>query len=129
MISAEAPLETVPMFVRAGAIIPTGPEMNYTGERPLDPITFNIYPDEKGLASATLYEDDGVSPAYKQQVFRRTTVNVKRVGIGYVATIGAPQGSYQPGSRKFGVVIKAAGRASRLVTSDDNGRAQTIKIN
>jgi len=129
MISADAPLETVPMFVRAGAIIPTGPEMNYTSEKPLDPITFNIYPDEKGLASATLYEDDGVSPAYKQQVFRRTTVDVKRVGIGYVATISAPQGSYQPGSRKFAVVIKAAGRASRMVTSKDNGSAQTIKIN
>ena len=129
MISAEAPLETVPMFVRAGAIIPTGPEMNYTGEKPSDPITFNIYPDEKGSASATLYEDDGVSPAYKQQVFRRTTVNVKRVGLGYLATISAPHGSYQSGGRKFAFVIKAAGRASRTVTTNDNGSAQSIKIN
>src|SRR6185503_8609525 len=46
MLIAEAPLETVPMFVRGGAIIPIAPEMNYTGEKPQDPITFNIYPDD-----------------------------------------------------------------------------------
>jgi alpha-glucosidase (family GH31 glycosyl hydrolase) len=59
MISVDAPLETVPMFVRAGAIIPLAPEMNYVGEKPWDLLTFNIYPDEKGLAATTLYEDDG----------------------------------------------------------------------
>ena len=46
----EASLETVPMFVRAGAVIPMGPEMNYVGEKPTDPVTFMIYPDQKGLA-------------------------------------------------------------------------------
>jgi len=61
MIRAEAPLETVPMFVRGGAIIPTGPTMNYVGEKPFDPITFAIYPDERGSAATTLYEDDGLS--------------------------------------------------------------------
>ena len=34
MIAFDAPLETVPMFVRAGAIIPTGPELSYVGEKP-----------------------------------------------------------------------------------------------
>ena len=128
MIVAEAPLETVPMFVRAGAIIPTGPELRYVGEKPIDPVTFNIYPDDKGSASATLYEDDGVSAAYKQQGFRRTTVNAKRVGLGYVVTTSAPLGSYQPGNRKLNFVVKAVGRA-RVATTVDNGSAQTIKIN
>ncbi|HYN24080.1 MAG TPA: hypothetical protein VES69_03445 [Pyrinomonadaceae bacterium] len=39
-ISVDAPLETVSMFVRAGAIIPMGPALNYVGEKPVDPITF-----------------------------------------------------------------------------------------
>src|SRR5258705_7316171 len=91
MFTADAPLETVPMFVRAGAIIPMGPEMNYTREKPQDPITFNIYPDDQGSASMTLYEDDGVSPAYKQAGFRRTSVTVKRVGPSYVVIAGARQ--------------------------------------
>jgi alpha-glucosidase len=128
MISADAPLETVPMFVRAGAIIPTGPDMNYTGEKPQDPITFNIYPDEKGSASVTLYEDDGASPAYKQGVYRRTTVDVKRVAGSYSANIAAPEGSYSPGPRKFSFVIKPGGQPRNAVVVADNGAARSFPI-
>jgi alpha-glucosidase (family GH31 glycosyl hydrolase) len=116
------------MFVRSGAIIPMGPEMSYTGEKPQDPITFNIYPDDQGAASMTLYEDDGVSPAYKQAGFRRTSVTVKRVGPSYVVTAGAPQGSYNPGTRKFSFVVKLPGR-TRVVTTNDSGSEQTIRLN
>src|SRR5690349_13329002 len=77
MISVEAPLDTVPMFVRAGAIIPTGPSLNYVGEKPVDPITFNIYPDNAGTASTTLYEDDGLTPTYKDGNFLRTTITFR----------------------------------------------------
>jgi len=72
MITVDAPLDTAPMFVRGGAIIPMWPAMNYVGERKADPITFAIYPDATGRAATTLYEDDAVSPAYKIGVVRRT---------------------------------------------------------
>ena len=129
MVSVDAPLETAPMFVRAGAIIPTAPEMNYTGEKPRDPISFNIYPDDSGSASGTLYEDDGVSPNYKQGAFRRTIASVKRIGVGYVVTVSAPQGNYSPGARKFNFLLKTPGRVYRPVTGDDTGALQTIRIN
>jgi len=128
VILFDAPLETVPMFVRAGAIIPTAPAMNYTGEKPHDPITFNIYPDAKGKASTTLYEDDGSSPAYKQDGFRRTAVTVKRFGRTYFASAGAPEGSYQPGNRRFTFIVRTALRLNRPFSINDNGRAQTIRI-
>ena len=118
MIRVEAPLETVPMFVRAGAIIPMGPEMNYVGEKPVDPITFAIYPDENGQASMTLYEDDGVSPAYRQGIFRRTQVSTSKSGNGIQTDVAAPQGSYNPGSRNLVFVIKS-GAAFRQVLVDD----------
>jgi alpha-glucosidase len=97
MISVEAPLDTVPMFVRAGAIIPTGPPLNYVGEKPVDPITFNIYPDDAGAASTTLYEDDGLTPSYKNGNFLRTKINFRRGKIE-TATV---EGTYNPGPRKF----------------------------
>lgn len=106
MISVDAPLDTVPMFVRGGAIIPMWPAMNYVGERKPDPITFAIYPDAAGRALTTLYEDDGVSPAYKNQVARRTTVTVSRAGQGFRADVSAPVGNYNPGSRNFRFVVK-----------------------
>jgi alpha-glucosidase len=127
MIRADASLETVPMFVRGGAIIPLAPEMKYVGEKPFDPITFAIYPDEKGAASTTLYEDDGISPAYRQGVFRSTRVSLKRDAGRYTAAVDAPRGSYQPGARKFSFVITPAA-SSRPITISDNGRAQTVEI-
>jgi alpha-glucosidase len=108
MIQADAPLETVPMYIRAGAIIPMGPEMNYVGEKRFDPITFSIYPDAKGQAEMTLYEDDGLSPAYKQGVFRRTSVSVSKSGDGFQVNVSAPEGSYDPGARNFVFALKAA---------------------
>jgi alpha-glucosidase len=127
MIRVDAPLETVPMFVRGGAIIPLGPAMNYVGEKRVDPITFAIYPDDKGSAATELYEDDGTSPAYQQGAFRRTNVAVSRAGAGYLVTIGAPAGNYNPGARKFSFVIKSAA-TPKVVTVADDGRARTTEI-
>src|ERR1019366_311708 len=53
-IRVDAPLDTVPLFVRGGAIIPMGPEMNYVGEK-TSPLTFTVYPDAKGVAGMSLY--------------------------------------------------------------------------
>ena len=127
MIRAEAPLETLPMFVRGGAIIPMAPEMKYVGEKPVDPISFAVYPDEKGSASAILYEDDGNSFAYQQGMFRRTKITVKRVAQAYVATTTAPEGDYKPGPRNFIFLIKPA-PSVKPVSFTDNGMAQTIQI-
>jgi alpha-glucosidase/alpha-D-xyloside xylohydrolase len=52
-------LATMPLYVRAGAIIPHGPKENYTEEKPNDPLTIRIYPGANG--TFTLIEDDGVT--------------------------------------------------------------------
>jgi alpha-glucosidase len=117
MIRAEAPLEIVPMFVRGGSIIPMGPEMNYVGEKPVDPLTFEIYPDDKGNAFTTLYEDDGSSPAYKQGVSRSTGVRVSSTNRGWRLSLSPPQGTHQPGAREFVFNLKGASSA-RTATLD-----------
>jgi alpha-glucosidase len=128
MVRVDAPLETVPMFVRGGAIIPLGPLMNYVSEKSFDPIIFTVYPDADGSAATTLYEDDGLSPAYRQGTFRRTTVEARRVARGYVVKVGAPVGGYSPGARKFRFVVKPAHRSAKVTTITDDGRARTIEI-
>jgi alpha-glucosidase len=128
MIAADAPLEMVPIFVRAGAILPTGPEMNYVGEKPFDPITFNIYPDDKGSASVTLYEDDGVSPAYKQDGFRRTSINARRIAGVYTISVSAPDGQYNPGPRKFNFLIKSGAQMRNAISVLDDGAARSVTI-
>ena len=125
----EAPLQTVPMFVRGGAIIPHGPEMRFTGEKPVSPLHFGIYPDEKGAASTTLYEDDGSTRDYSRGVFRRTTINVARSGRRYVVNVSQPVGSYRPAPRTFQFQIKSRDPLDTTVLSfTDRGVAERMEI-
>jgi alpha-glucosidase len=110
-IAVEAPLETVPLFVRGGAIIPMGPEMNYVGEKPADPLTFVIYPDAAGKATGSLYEDDGVSVAYRNGVVRQTTIAY----AGGEITVGEPAGTYEPKPRNFVLTIRPAPPARQVL--------------
>src|SRR5258708_32237578 len=113
MIRVEAPLESVPMFVRAGAVIPMGPEMNYVGEKPSDPLSFMIYPNENGESATALYEDDGVSPTYKHGVYRRTRIAALRVNGVIKIELSEPEGSYNPGPRDFVFFVKSVSAAWR----------------
>jgi alpha-glucosidase len=130
MIRVDAPLETVPMFIRGGSIIPEGPDMNYVGEKPFDPLSFNIHPDDKGRAATMLYEDDGTSPAYKRGVSRRTRVEVSSSDKGFEIAVGQPEGSFEPGKRKLLFIAPFAGNirevtldGKRLGAGSANGKA------
>ena len=70
--TVDAPFERMPLFVRAGAIVPTGPVTQYVDERRDAPLTMLIYPGADG--SFSLYEDDGRSTGYKQGAYSRIPV-------------------------------------------------------
>jgi alpha-D-xyloside xylohydrolase len=63
-VDAKAPLNRMPLFVKAGAIVPVGPEIQYTGEKPNAPLTLHVYTGQDG--AFTLYEDDGTSYRYEK---------------------------------------------------------------
>jgi alpha-glucosidase len=90
-----APQDTLPLLVRGGSIVPMWPQMNYAGQTPATPITFDVYP--RGTSSFTLYEDDGVTRAYQTGSSARQTVNVTAPasGTGNVTiSVGASVGSF-----------------------------------
>jgi hypothetical protein len=72
--SYAAPLDKLPMFVRAGAIIPMYPEMLYDGEKPKDLVTLDLYPF--GKSRFEMYEDDGVTQAYRKGESARTLIEM-----------------------------------------------------
>lgn len=89
-------LGTTPVFVRAGAILPMYPAMNYDGEKPKDLISFDLYP--YGKSQYQLYEDDGETQAYQQGAFsvqpiqmQAGTTDSQPLSI----QLGAVQGHYQ----------------------------------
>jgi len=63
VVNRTVDLETMPLYVRAGSIIPHGPVRQYTGEPSITPMRLVIYPGADG--SSTWYEDDGHSFAYR----------------------------------------------------------------
>ena len=71
-IETAAPLDRIPLFVRAGSILPLGPTKQFSGEKPADPLELRIYRGADGTFE--LYEDDGVSYAYEQG--RRATIPI-----------------------------------------------------
>lgn len=66
-VSIAAPLERLPLFVRAGAVLPHWPEMNYVGEKPIETLVYRVYPGE---FETVLYEDDGHSLNYLEGDYR-----------------------------------------------------------
>ncbi|MGE8268532.1 MAG: TIM-barrel domain-containing protein [Stenotrophomonas geniculata] len=122
-LDRQVDLATLPVFVRAGAILPMYPSMLFDGEKPLDEVTFDLYP--QGESHYTLYEDDGNTRRYQQgesstQVIR---VQAPAQGSGPVQVqIDAVQGQYngQLPQRRYGLrvlsrqaprAVQAAGRA------------------
>lgn len=72
-IIAEAPYSDIPIFIKEGAIIPCGPEIFYTDEKPADPIRLFVYTGKNG--SFTLYEDENVNYNYEKGKFSEITFN------------------------------------------------------
>jgi alpha-glucosidase/alpha-D-xyloside xylohydrolase len=63
-IERDVDLETMPIYVRAGAVLPTGPVRQYTGEPVDEPTLLTVYPGANGAFD--LYDDDGLSFAYRE---------------------------------------------------------------
>lgn len=73
-----APLDCIPLFVKAGAILPTGPAMQYTSQLENPPLTLDYYPAET-LSTFTLFEDDGVH-GYEDGNYATTQYTAQRTG-------------------------------------------------
>ena len=90
-----APLNKLPVFVKAGAIIPMYPKMEYDRQRKADSLTLDIYPYKQ--SSFNLYEDDGITRDYRKGAFAKTLIEVNaanNVQVNIHAAIGNYDGKY-----------------------------------
>ena len=120
----DAPLDKLPLFVKAGAIIPMYPEMLHDRDKPKDPVTFDIYPS--GKTSFNLYEDDGTTQEYRNAAFARTLVEVdapKSIdtpGTQIAVKVGAAKGKYadMPASRAYVVDLHVPSKPASVKLGD-----------
>ncbi|MBW5484284.1 TIM-barrel domain-containing protein [Streptomyces bambusae] len=112
-----APLDTLPLFVKGGAIVPMWPQMNHAGEKPVDRLTYDIHP--RGTSSFTLYEDDGLTRAHLGGAYARQRVDVTAPASGtgdVTVSVGASQGDYagKPASRAHELSLHVAAAPAQV---------------
>ena len=120
-VLADAPIDRCPLYVRAGSIIPIGPDVQYTGEKPWDDLEIRVYPGADG--SFTLYEDEGDNHDYENGAYSTVEFTLK----GGRLTIGERSGSF-PGmlqTRRFRIVNAATGKTLAI---DYSGSRQSFRM-
>jgi alpha-glucosidase len=103
-------LDTLPVFVRAGAILPEQPLVESTDEVPEGPLTLRVYPPSgfNKECSGSLYLDDGVSFAYKRGQYLRIGFTCRLSAQGVIVTVTAPEGSFAPWWKLLSVEVYGA---------------------
>jgi alpha-glucosidase/alpha-D-xyloside xylohydrolase len=120
-ISRPVDLETLPIYVRAGAIVPMGPVKQYTGEAVEAPLEISVYPGADG--SFLLYEDDGASFGYRNGEWMGIQMawNDARQTLGLRLAAGSKM---LPPTRRS-IVVKAGAASKRAVF---DGRPMEVQL-
>jgi alpha-D-xyloside xylohydrolase len=111
-VATDAPIDKVPLAVRAGSIVPMGPFVQYSTEKPADPIELRIYPGADG--TFTLYEDENDNYNYEKGAY--ATIAFHWDDARRELAIDARQGTF-PGmlkARTFQVVVVRKGHGAGL---------------
>jgi alpha-D-xyloside xylohydrolase len=118
-IDAAAPIERMPLFIRAGAILPYGPEIQYATES-VDPMEIRIYPGANG--TFTLYEDENDNYNYEKGAY--STIEFRWDDEKRTLVIGQRKGSF-PGmktARTFKIVWVASGHGAGIDNTEKADR-------
>jgi alpha-D-xyloside xylohydrolase len=116
-IDASAPITTMPVFVRAGSIIPYGPQVEYSDEKN-DPIELRVYPGANG--AFTLYEDEGDNYNYEKGAY--STIPISWNDSTRVLRIGKRAGSFtgMTKERTFRVMWVSSGHGVGVPATSDS---------
>ena len=116
MINAITPLDRLPLYVRAGSILPLGPDQEWSTQKPEDPIELRVYPGADG--NFVLYEDENDN--YNYEGGRHATIPVQWDEAGSRLTFGEREGRF-PGMlehRTFRIVFVGEGHGVGIEPSD-----------
>ncbi|MGO8767057.1 MAG: DUF5110 domain-containing protein, partial [Limisphaerales bacterium] len=131
-VTANAPVNILPLYVRAGSIVPLGPVMQYATEKPADPIELRVYRGADG--KFTLYEDENDGYNYEKGVY--ATIPFTWNESKQTLTIGRRAGKF-PGmlkERTIRVVFVSPGHGAGMAAEETadavvhyTGKSVTVK--
>jgi alpha-glucosidase len=114
-------LDTLPVYVRGGSIIPIQPLVQSTDEKPQGPLTLRVYAPTHSGASCrgTLYQDDGISFAFRNGAFLRMESTCERTPEGLRIHIGKHEGTFQPWWNQIRVEVYGYNSTAAIVTANN----------
>ena len=121
----DAPYEQIPVFVREGSIIPFGPEMEWSDEKPAELINLYIYAGQNG--SFQLYEDEGTNYNYEKGKY--ATIDITYDDATKTVSFGTLKGQF-PGmlkERRFNVVLISKDAPKALNLDNPEGKMVEYK--
>lgn len=120
-IHVVTPQDVLPLFVKAGSIIPMQPAMNYVGEKPVDLLTLDIYPGRDTVFN--LYEDDRQSLRYLHNDFSTTAISLLNSAAGKCRVkIEKPAGKFKPSVHRYLIKIHLPAKPTQV---SENGKVIT----
>jgi alpha-glucosidase len=122
-------VDQLPVFVRAGAIVPEEPLVQSTDEQPLGPLTLRVYPPAQpgGDCNGSLYLDDGKSQAFQMGGFLRVAFSCQVNGQGLSVTVAPHEGPFTPWWKLVSIeVYGALGPAATASAALAGGQASSI---
>ncbi|MBV9267940.1 MAG: DUF5110 domain-containing protein, partial [Acidobacteriaceae bacterium] len=125
-ITADAPLDRIPLYVRAGSILPLAPEVEYAEQRTNQPIELRVYRGNDG--NFTLYDDQGDTYAYEKGV--HATIPLHWDDKSATMTIGARQGEYpgMPREQEFRIVLVDGSKAGAAKQVRYSGQESIVRF-
>lgn len=111
-IRVDAPIDRIPLFVKAGAIIPTRQVVQYSDQAPIDPLTIEIYPAQQ--STTQFYEDDGITFDYQKGKYCLRTISQKVVEAAREVVLSQPEGTYRPPKRFVVVRVHDSAKPMRV---------------
>ncbi len=124
-IKANAPIDIIPLFVKAGSIIPMGPFLQYSTEKPANPIELRIYSGADG--TFTLYEDENDNYNYEKGIY--STIEFTWNNEKSLLTIFDRKGKFPGmlGERTFNVVLVSHGHGTGLASTKQDSKLVTYR--
>jgi alpha-glucosidase len=145
-VMVDPPLDTLPIFVRAGSILPQQPLIQHVGEIPRGPLQLRVYPGPQ--CGGDLYMDDGDTLAYQHGETLRVHFTCTATSGGVQVDVAAPQGPYQPWFKELQIIVYGTvkpssveldGKPTSSWTQEANatsisgvpwsGQAHTVRVN
>ncbi|MCB0748939.1 MAG: glycoside hydrolase family 31 protein, partial [Ignavibacteriae bacterium] len=120
-------LNTIPMFVKSGAIIPKIPVMQYIGQMEHAPIIFEIF-QSGNLTSFDLYEDDGVTNNYKNEVFSKIHIESKNTDASLeIVLLEAQNDSFKTKDRNYLLQIHLPSKPKKILLNNEKLESTKLK--